>query len=139
MTFEQSFFNFFLVFIKEGLCKKMINALHKWNNSKKSEYAKNFLRVCGAYGIIVVFAQDAGIRTGCLQARFTQNIWVQIVMFTSVAYSVTDDFFQSFSGTLIYFVLKYVLSKNVVNDVCFPGQCEIDKCGEKKKDSLIGV
>lgn len=110
----------------------MITALQQWNSSQNSEYAKNFLRVCGAYGIIVVFAQDAGIRTGCLQARLTQNILVQIVMFTSVAYSVTDDFFQSFSGTLIYFILKYVLSKNVVNDVCFPGQCEIKDCGKKK-------
>ena len=105
--------------------------LNKWNASKKSEYAKNILRVFGAYGIIVVFAQDIGVRTGCQQARITQSIFAQIILFTSVAYSVTDDFFQSFTGTMIYFILKYIASNNVINDVCFPGQCDIQECGKK--------
>lgn len=108
----------------------MIELLIKWVRSRNADYAKNLLRVVGAYGIIVVFAQDVGIRTGCAQARITQNIFMQMFLFTSVAYSVTDDFFQSFSGTMIYFVLKYLVSRNVVNDVCFPGQCEVKDCGK---------
>ena len=106
----------------------MIDYMIKWVRSQNADYAKNTLRVFGAYGIIVVFAQDIGIRTGCLQAKLTQSILMQTLLFTSVAYSVTDDFFQSFTGTMIYFFLKYVLSRNVVNDVCFPGQCEIKDC-----------
>lgn len=114
----------------------MIDYLVTWVRSRNSEYAKNTLRVFGAYGIIVVFAQDIGIRSGCLQAQITQNIIAQVVLFTSVAYSVTDDFFQSFSGTMIYFILKYVVSKNVLNDVCFPGQCEVNDCGKRNRHHL---
>ena len=94
-----------------------------------SELFKNVLRVIGAYGIIVVFAQDIGVRTGCKQALLGQNIIIQIIVFTSVAFSVSDDFLQSFTGTILYFLLKYYLSKGVTNDVCFPTECEIRKCG----------
>ena len=72
---------------------------------------KNTLRVIGAYGIIQVFAQDVGIKTNHLQKSLIQNLFVQIVLFTSVAYSVSDDFFQSLSGTIIYFILKYGTEK----------------------------
>jgi hypothetical protein len=98
----------------------------------RSEIFKNLLRVIGAYGIIVVFAQDIGVRTGCKQALFTQNIWIQIIVFTSVAFSVSDDLAQSFTGTMLYLFLKYKLSKGVTNDVCFPTECEIRQCESKK-------
>ena len=106
----------------------MYTLLVNWVRSENAEISKNMLRVLGAYGIIVVFAQDIGVRTGCAQARLMQNILVQFFVFTAVAYSVTDDFFQSFSGTLMYMILKYGVSRGVVNDVCFPGECEIKKC-----------
>jgi hypothetical protein len=106
----------------------MIKGLQNWSHSDRSIIIKNILRVIGAYGIIQVYAQDVGIRTGCFQSKILQNIFIQIITFTSVAYSVTDDFFQSFSGTMIYFILKYVLSKGTVNDVCFPSECEIKDC-----------
>ena len=103
---------------------KMIKNLQDWAKSDRSVIFKNVLKVIGAYGIIQVYAQDVGIRTGCLQAKLSQNVFIQIMTFTSVAFSVTDDFFQSFSGTLIYFVLKYILSNGKVNDVCFPSECD---------------
>jgi len=113
----------------------MYTKLVEWVRSERAELSKNALRVIGAYGIIVVFAQDVGVRTGCVQAMLMQNILVQTVIFTAVAYSVTDDFFQSFSGTLIYMILKHVISKGVVNDVCFPGECQIKGCQYKKQST----
>lgn len=86
------------------------------------------MRIIGSYGVIQVFAQDIGVSTGCKQAKFTQNILVQIFMFTCSAYAVTDDFIQSFVGTLIYFIMKYIYSKNKTHAVCFPNEEEIKKC-----------
>jgi hypothetical protein len=105
----------------------------------RSDLFKNALRVIGAYGIIVVFAQDIGVRTGCKQALLGQNVLVQMIVFTSVAFSVSDDLAQSFTGTLVYFLLKYYFSKGVTNDVCFPSECEIRKCAAntQKKTALI--
>ena len=93
-----------------------------------SDTFKNAMRILGAYGIIVVFAQDVGVRTGCRQAIFTQHPVIQFFVFTAVAFSVSDDLFQSIMGTFIYFVLKYVVSKGRVNDACFPSECEIHSC-----------
>lgn len=90
------------------------------------------MRVIGAYGLIQVFAQDIGIATGCDQSRFMHNLYVQIIVFTCAAYAVTDDFVQSFLGTMIYFFLKYAMSNNITNDVCFPGEKEIKTCGNDK-------
>jgi hypothetical protein len=106
----------------------------------RSDLFKNTLRVIGAYGIIVVFAQDIGVRTGCKQALLGQNLFIQMIVFTSVAFSVSDDLAQSFTGTLVYFLLKYYFSKGVTNDVCFPSECEIRKCAAtttQKKTALI--
>ena len=88
----------------------MINELRSWIRSDRSVIVKNTFRVVGAYGIIQVFAQDIGIPSGTLQSKIVQNIFIQMILFTSVAYSVTDDFFQSLSGTLIYVILKYIIS-----------------------------
>lgn len=85
-------------------------------SKNRSITIKNTLRMIGAYGIVQVFAQDVGIETNYLQKSLIQNIFVQIVLFTSVAYSISDDFFQSLSGTLIYFILKYGTEKmNKIN------------------------
>ena len=99
----------------------------------RSDVFKNALRVVGAYGIIVVFAQDIGVRTGCKQALLGQNVLIQMIVFTSVAFSVSDDLAQSFTGTLLYFLLKYYFSKGVTNDVCFPSECEIRTCASNTK------
>ena len=80
-------------------------------SKNRSITIKNTLRMIGAYGIVQVFAQDVGIETNYLQKSLIQNIFVQIVLFTSVAYSVSDDFFQSLSGTMIYFILKHGTEK----------------------------
>jgi len=99
----------------------------------RSETFKNSLRILGAYGIIVVFAQDVGVRTGCKQAIYTQHPIVQFFIFTAVAFSVSDDLFQSIMGTLFYFFLKYLVSKGRVNDACFPSECDILTCDESKR------
>lgn len=99
------------------------------NPSSMIQY-KFIMRVIGAYGLIQVFAQDVGIPSGCDQARFMHKTYVQIIVFTSAAFAVTDDFLQSFLGTMLYFFLKYTLSSNVTNDVCFPTKIQIDKCGD---------
>lgn len=86
--------------------------------SSRSITFKNTLRMIGAYGIVQVFAQDVGIQTNHLQKSLIKNIFVQIILFTSVAYSVSDDLFQSLSGTFIYFILKYgteTINKNQSN------------------------
>lgn len=105
-----------------------VKYLQEWVNSDRSVLARNTLRVIGAYGIIQVFAQDIGIRSGCMQAKITHNILVQLLLFTSVAYSVTDDFYQSITGTLIYLLMKYGISKGRLNDVCFPQECDVKTC-----------
>ena len=105
-----------------------IQNLHDWLHSTKSQYVRNVLKVIGAYGIVVVFAQDVGIKTGCKQAKLVHNPYIQILFFTAVAYSVTDDFYQSLSGTLIYFVFKYIISRKVIHDVCFPTEREAKEC-----------
>jgi hypothetical protein len=90
---------------------------------------KFVMRVVGAYGIIQVFAQDIGIPTGCEQARLLHNEIIQIIIFTCSAYAVTDDFTQSFLGTMTYFFMKYIFSKKTTNNVCFPDKKQIDDCG----------
>lgn len=86
-------------------------------NSRTSKIITNVMKIIGSYGIIVVFAQDIGLKSGCRQVLVSHNIFVQTIVFTAVAYSVTDDFYQSFSGTLIYFLLKHIYSKKKIDDV----------------------
>lgn len=106
----------------------VIQNFNLWLYSSKSLTVRNFLKIIGAYGIVVVFAQDIGVKTGCKQAKLVHNPYLQTLFFTAVAYSVTDDFYQSLLGTLIYFVLKYIISKKVVHDVCFPTERETKEC-----------
>lgn len=89
------------------------------------------MRTIGAYGIIQVFAQDIGVKTGCKQAQIIHKIPTQIIIFTCAAYAVTDDFIQSFIGTLMYFTMKYLVSSNLTNTVCFPNESDVEKCGLK--------
>ena len=106
----------------------VIQDLHDWIHSSDSKYVRNVLKIIGAYGIVVVFAQDIGVKTGCRQAKLVHNPYVQTLLFIAVAYSVTDDFYQSFSGALIYFIMKFIISNKTVNDVCFPTEREIREC-----------
>lgn len=114
----------------------MLQQIEKHIKSRNLEPYKFTMRVIGAYGIIQVFAQDVGIPTGCKQSQIIHNIFVQIIIFTCSAYAVTDDFVQSFLGTTMYFTLKYFISKNVTNDVCFPDKCQILNCSENTSDKI---
>lgn len=92
------------------------------------EFFKFIMRIIGAYGIIQVFAQDIGLPSGCKQLKLMHNIYTQVFIFTCSAYAVTDDLIQSFIGTTIYFLLKYIYSKNKTTNSCFPDKCEVMKC-----------
>lgn len=110
----------------------MFIRLEQYANHKKHLLPFKFLmRVIGAYGIIQVFAQDVGVKTGCEQAKIIHNKYVQVVIFTCAAYAVTDDFVQAFLGTLIYFIMKNVVSSGKTNAVCFPSEKEVQNCGQK--------
>lgn len=109
----------------------MLDRLESYvNRSKELLSFKFIMRVIGAYGIIQVFAQDVGVKTGCAQARIIHNAYMQFLIFTCAAYAVTDDFIQAFLGTLLYFIMRNVVSYGKTNNVCFPSQSEIAKCGK---------
>ena len=77
------------------------------------------LMVCAAYGIIQVLAQDLGIKTGKKQRDLVQTIPVQMIVFYSAAYFVTDNYFLAFIAMSMYFFLKYVYSEGETSTVCF--------------------
>tara|TARA_B100001105_G_C22260856_1_gene386660 strand:- start:193 stop:441 length:249 start_codon:yes stop_codon:yes gene_type:complete len=65
------------------------------------------LRALGAYGLIIVFAQDIGLPTGPTHKEVIKNpIW-QFLMFVSVAFAVTDDYYQAFMGAILYYIINH--------------------------------
>lgn len=112
--------------------RRVTQSLQEWIISDNSKIIRNTMKVIGSYGIIIVFAQDIGLKTGCKQVLLSHNIFIQSILFTAVAYSVTDDFFQSISGTIIYFILKYVFSQNRLNNVCFPTEEDVNTTCNKQ-------
>ena len=75
--------------------------------------------VSAAYGIIQVLAQDLGIKTGEKQRDLIQTIPVQMIVFYSAGYFVTDNYFLAFISMSMYFFLKYVYSEGETSTVCF--------------------
>lgn len=77
------------------------------------------LRLLGAYGIIQIFAQDSGIKTGTLQRDLMQIPVVQGLMFMSAAFAITNNRSEALIGTLLYFYLKLIVSQGKTSAVCF--------------------
>ena len=75
---------------------------------------KKISSVLAAYGIIQVLAQDLGIKTGKKQRDLIQKLPVQILLFLSAAYMVTNDVYLSAVTVSIYFGLKYYYSKVII-------------------------
>ena len=85
--------------------------------SKKGQYY--VLRVIGSYGIIQVLAQDLGIKTGELQRDIIQNTLIQFIILFAAGFSITNNRNEAFLGTLVYYILKYPISKGKTSSVCF--------------------
>jgi len=83
-------------------------------------YKLNYmLRVLGAYGIVQVLAQDLGLKTGDLQGKLVKTKSVQGLIFFGTAYAITDNRSEALIGTLLYFYLKYIISRGETKKVCF--------------------
>lgn len=76
------------------------------------------LKVFGAYGIVQVFAQDIGIKTGKFQRNLTHNIFIQFLLYWGGAYAMTGDLSEGMIAAFIYLYLRNVVSKEKM-DVCF--------------------
>lgn len=71
------------------------------------------LRLLGAYGIIQVFAQDIGVKTGDNQAVILRYPFIQFIIYFATAYSISDDRSESLIAATAYFIIKYNVSNNV--------------------------
>lgn len=80
---------------------------------------KKISSVLAAYGIIQVLAQDLGIKTGKKQRDLVKKLPVQVVLFFSAAYMITNDVYLATVAISIYFGLKYYYSKGETARVCF--------------------
>ena len=81
--------------------------------------SNNVLNIIGAYGIVQVLAQDLGIKSGLKQIEITHNEFVQFILYWGMAFALTDNRTESLAGVLLYFYLKYIVSKNNTADACF--------------------
>lgn len=93
-------------------------AIEKYFHVRGISYLLNIL---GSYGVIQVLAQDLGIKSGLEQIKITHNEFVQFILYWGMAFALTDNRTESLVGVLIYFYLKYIVSKNKTADSCFPG------------------
>ena len=71
------------------------------------------LRTLGAYGLIIIFAQDSGIETNPIHKKVILIQPFQFLMFVSIAFAVTDDYLQAFMGAVIYYVIKLSTSSEL--------------------------
>ena len=66
--------------------------------------------VCAAYGIIHVLSKNIGLQIPKKQKDLVQLIPVQIMMYYSAAYVVTDDYMLSVICVGIFLFLRFVYS-----------------------------
>jgi hypothetical protein len=79
----------------------------------------SFLKVMGGYCLIQVAAQDIGIKTGTIQSEFTKQPILQFLMYVGVAYALTQDRSMALIACLLYFQMKFFISRGITKDVCF--------------------
>ena len=79
----------------------------------------SFLKVLGGYCLIQVAAQDIGMKTGTIQSDFVKQPIFQFLMYSGVAYALTQDRSMAIVASLLYFQMKYFISKGLTKDVCF--------------------
>ena len=86
---------------------------------KHTNLALKIVTVLSAYGIIQVWAQDLGIKTGKKQRDLVQKIPIQLILLYSAAYTITEDIELAVITTFIYYFLKYFYSDGKLSEVCF--------------------
>ena len=79
----------------------------------------SFLKVIGGYCLIQVAAQDIGIKTGTIQSDFAKQPILQFLMYVGVAYALTQDRSMAIIACLLYFQMKFFISRGITKDVCF--------------------
>lgn len=79
----------------------------------------SFLKVLGGYCLIQVAAQDVGIKTGVIQSNIVKLPIFQFLMYTGVGYALTQDRSMAIVASLLYFQMKYFISRGITKDVCF--------------------
>jgi|TARA_Y200000002_G_scaffold381302_1_gene394973 hypothetical protein len=79
----------------------------------------DILKIGAAYGILQVLAQDLGIKTGKKQRDIVQSIPIQIFLMYSGGYAVTGDHKTALIATVLYYILKYIVSNGETSGVCF--------------------
>jgi len=92
-------------------------AIEKYFPSRTLSYILNIL---GSYGVIQVLAQDLGIKSGLKQIEITHNEFSQFILYWGMAFALTDNRTESLAGVLLYFYLKYIVSKNETAESCSP-------------------
>jgi hypothetical protein len=90
--------------------------IEKYFPSRTLSYGLNIL---GSYGVIQVLAQDLGIKSGLKQIEITHNEFSQFILYWGMAFALTDNRTESLAGVLLYFYLKYIVSKNETGNACF--------------------
>jgi hypothetical protein len=79
----------------------------------------SLLKLIGGYCIVQVAAQDVGLKTGKIQSDFFKLPILQLLMYTGVAYSLTQNRSMALIAALLYFQMKFFVSNNITKDVCF--------------------
>jgi hypothetical protein len=79
----------------------------------------SFLKVIGGYCLIQVAAQDIGMKTGTIQSDFVKQPIFQFLMYSGVAYALTQDRSMAIIASLLYFQMKFFISRGITKDVCF--------------------
>lgn len=94
------------------------------NNLRITKYVPDhlidtILKLFGGYCIVQVAAQDVGFKTGIIQSNFVKLPLLQFLMYSGIAFSLTQNRSMSIIATLTYFQLKFFGSLGKTRDVCF--------------------
>lgn len=109
---------FIVILIYQDMFYKRLS-MRNWLTKVIPNNVLNYmLRILGAYGLIQVFAQDIGKRTGNVQKYITHHPFIQFVLYWATAYSLTDDRSEALMGSIIYFYMRHILSNKTLK-VCF--------------------
>lgn len=84
-----------------------------------SHLIDSILKLIGGYCIIQVAAQDVGVKTGGIQADFVKLPLLQFLMYTGVAFALTQNRSMAIIAAFAYFQLKFFGSLGKTKDVCF--------------------
>jgi len=70
------------------------------------------LNILGAYGVVMLFANDIGIKSGIIQKTFMKLPVVQFLLLWAGAYALTGTESQGLISTLLYLAFKYNVGNN---------------------------